>query len=159
MAGENFTARNRVPSPSRRRRGEDGIRAATPHDALFRALVSDPGRASALLRDHLPARIAARLAETPPRPLHGSFVDEALRSSQSDMLFEVDLASGGPAFVYLLVEHKSRPDPGLPLQLAGYMVRIWMRYARGRADRLRALPPIIPTVFTTGAAAGRFQAG
>ena len=56
-------------------------------------------------------------------PLDGSFVDEALRGSQSDMLFRVELASGGPAFVYVLAEHKSHADPGNPLQLANYMIR------------------------------------
>ncbi len=83
-------------------------------------------------------------------PLDGSFVDEALRGTQSDMLFEVELASGGLALVYVLAEHKSRPDPGTPLQLADYMVRIWTRYAQGRADRLRALPPVLPVVFYRG---------
>ncbi len=52
--------------------------------------------------------------------------------------------------MYLLAEHKSYADPGTPLQLAGYMTRIWMRHAQGRADRLRALPPIIPVVFYHG---------
>lgn len=96
----------------------------TPHDRLFRALASDPGRAAALIRDHLPERIVGLLAATPPVALDGSYVDEALRGSQSDMLFKVKLASGGPAFVYVLVEHKSSADPGTPLQLAAYMVRI-----------------------------------
>ena len=107
------------------RRGKSGTRSvpATPHDNLFRALVSDPGRAAALIRDHLPKRITGLLSETPPVPLDGSFVDEALRGSQSDMLFEVELASGGPAFVYVLAEHKSHADPGTPLQLAGDMIR------------------------------------
>ena len=84
------------------RRGKSGTRSvpATPHDNLFRALVSDPGRAAALIRDHLPNRITGLLSETPPVPLDGSFVDEALRGSQSDMLFEVELASGGPALVF-----------------------------------------------------------
>ncbi len=138
--------------PGEARGEKSGTRTvpATPHDGLFRALVSDPGRAAALIRDHLPNRIVGLLADTPPVPLDGGFVDEALRGSQSDMLFKVELATGGPAFVYALVEHKSYPDPGTPLQLANYMVQIWKRHAQGRADRLRALPPIIPVVFYHG---------
>ena len=96
---------------------------ATPHDELFRALVSDPGRAAALIRDHLPDRVVGLLTDAMPVPLDGSFVDEALRGSQSDMLFKVELASGGPAFVYVLAEHKSHADPGTPLQLAGCKMR------------------------------------
>ncbi len=52
----------------------------------------------------------------------------------------------------MLVEHKSTPDPGLPLQLASYMVRIWKRHAGTSAARLRALPPIVPVVVYHGAA-------
>ena len=124
----------------------------TPHDTFFRALFSDPGRVRDFLRDHLPNDIAGRLADSLPELVEGSFVDEALAGSQSDLLLKVELASGGPAFIYLLAEHKSAPDPGLPLQLASYMVRIWKRHAGTSAARLRALPPIVPVVVYHGAA-------
>ena len=125
---------------------------STPHDDLFRALLSDRQRAGAFLRDHLPNEIAGQLHSDPPEILDGSFIDEALRSTQSDVLLEVKTKSNDPAFVYVLAEHKSTPDIGLPLQLAGYMVEIWKRYAGGRAGKLRALPPIIPIVCYHGTA-------
>ena len=112
----------------------------SPHDAMFRALLSDKKRAAAFLRDHLPNEIAGLLSPHPPVLQDGSFVDEALRSSQSDLLFEVQLSSGGRAYVYVLVEHKSYPDIATPLQLADYMVQIWKRHGRGQASRLRELP-------------------
>ncbi len=123
-----------------------------PHDTLFRALLSDPGRAGDFLRDHLPNTIAGQLAPAPPEILEGSFIDEALAGSQSDLLLKVALKAGTNAFVYVLAEHKSAPDPALPLQLASYMIRIWKRHAGTRAARLRALPPIIPVVVYHGAA-------
>ncbi len=64
---------------------------------------------------------------------------------------KVALTSGTDAFVYVLAEHKSTPDPALPLQLASYMVRIWKRCAGTKTARLRALPPIIPVVVYHGA--------
>jgi len=124
----------------------------TPHDTLFRALLSDRERVRDFLRDHLPDGISGLLSDTLPETVEGSFVDEALAGSQSDLLLRVGLAAGGDAFVYVLVEHKSTPDPGLPLQLASYMVRIWKRYAGTSAPRLRALPPIVPVVVFHGAA-------
>ncbi len=124
---------------------------AHPHDALFRALVEQPGRAAALLRDHLPEPVAARLTGKPPRLIDGTFVDEALRGSQTDRLFEVHLAGDRPLLIYALLEHKSAPDPATPLQLAGYMVSIWKRYAGEDRERLRALPGILPLVFYHGA--------
>ncbi len=50
----------------------------TPHDTLFRALISDPERARDFVRDHLPRGLSVRLADTPPEIVEGSFVDEAL---------------------------------------------------------------------------------
>ena len=82
--------------------------------------------------------------------MEGSFVDEALAASQSDALLKVELKSGKPAFVYALAEHKSWPDPALPLQLARYTLRIWDRHAGGRAEDLRSLPPVIPIVVFHG---------
>ena len=128
---------------------EPGIPASL-HDALLRAILENPDRAAALVYGCLPERVRGRLADVPPELVDGSFVDEHLRASQSDRLFRVSLKSGRPAFIHPLLEHKSSPDPGTPLQILGYMVRIWRRYAGGRADRLRALPPIIPVVLFHG---------
>ncbi len=121
-----------------------------PHDLLFRATLSDPERADAILRAHLEPAIADLLADEPPVMIDGTFVDEKLRASHSDKLLRVTLRDGRPAFVYALLEHKSRPDPGTALQVWKYKVRIWEDYARNRAERLRALPPIVPLVFYHG---------
>lgn len=116
-----------------------------PHDKLFKALTDDPRVAGTLLRERLPAAIAAQLSDDPPEPVEGSFIDEELRGSQSDRLFKVRTRAGGEAFLYALVEHKSAPDPGLPLQLLGYMLRIWQRHsgrdsARGCGRFPRSFP-------------------
>ena len=132
---------------------DDKFNAADPAIiGMFRALLSDRERAGAFLRDQLPNEIAGQLQSDPPEIVEGSFIDEALRSTQSDVLLEVKTKSNDPAFVYVLAEHKSTPDIGLPLRLAGYMVEIWKRYAGGRAGKLRALPPIIPIVCYHGSA-------
>jgi predicted transposase YdaD len=118
-----------------------------PHDLLFRALCDDPRRAGVLIRDYLPEWIASRLSDEPPVLLDGSFVDPRLSGSQSDRLFSVALRGGGTILIYVLMEHKSTPDPETPLQLQDYRTGIWRRYANGSAARLRKLPPIIPLVF------------
>ncbi len=113
----------------------------TPHDTLVRTLLSDRERARDFLLDHLPDSIAGLLDDTLPEIVEGSFVDEALAGSRSDLLMKVGLNSGGSALAYVLVEHRSGPDPGLPLQLASTS-----------AARLRALPPIVPVVVYHGKA-------
>ena len=39
-----------------------------------------------LVHDHLPNEIAGHLQSDPPEIVEGSFIDEALRSTQSDVL-------------------------------------------------------------------------
>ena len=122
-----------------------------PHDKLFKGLLDQPGTAGALLRERLPPEIVALLADDPPELVDGEFVDEALRGSQSDRLFQAKLKTGGDVLLYVLIDHKSTPGAGILLQLIGYMVRIWVRYAGDRAEALRNLPPILPMVVYHGA--------
>ncbi len=73
-----------------------------------------------MLQAHLEPWLAALVADEPPVPLDGTFVEEDLRGSQSDKLFQVPLKGGEPGFVHLLLEHKSSPDPGTALQVLKY---------------------------------------
>ena len=123
-----------------------------PHDKLFKGLLDQPGAAGALLRERLPPEISCLLTDDPPELVEGAFVDEALHASQSDRLFRAFLKAGGEVLLYVLIDHKSTPEPGIILQLLGYMVRIWVRYAGGKARLLRSLPPILPLIVYHGAA-------
>jgi predicted transposase YdaD len=60
----------------------------------------------------------------------------------------VRLRSGRPAFLYLLFEHKSRPDRFARLQLLRYTVELWDEWHRGHPRAL--LPPVLPVVFYHG---------
>ena len=122
----------------------------TPHDALFKVLLGHPDRAAEFLQMHLPKRIRKLLSDAPPVLLDGHYVDEMLRYSQSDLLFRVQLKSGGEAFLYVLFEHKSAPDFQTPLQLASYMIRIWRRQWEDSPGNRNALWPIIPLVVYHG---------
>ena len=90
----------------------------------------------------------------PVRKLDAALVDQrTLTPYQSDCLLEVTLDRGGRAFVYVLMEHKSHPDPGALLQMAGYTVRFWERLARQDSRYLRDPPLVIPMLFYHGKAA------
>ncbi|MEI8397438.1 MAG: Rpn family recombination-promoting nuclease/putative transposase, partial [Rhodospirillaceae bacterium] len=94
-----------------------------PHDKLFKGLLDQPGTAGALLRERLPPEIACLLSDDPPELIDGEFIDEALQGSQSDRLFRAWLKVGAEVLLYVLIDHKSTPDPGIILQLLGYMTR------------------------------------
>ena len=122
----------------------------TPHDALFRALVSSPGRAGALLTEYLPREVAGLIDPgTLPEAVEGSFVAAEGARTQSDALFRVRLRTGHEARIYVLLEHKSFVDAATPLQILRYMVNIWMREIEDGSAR-DGLPAIIPLVFYHG---------
>lgn len=116
----------------------------TPHDALFKRIFSDPRHAAAELRAILPAATLAALDLSTLRLQPGSFVDDALRSRHTDLLFSVTLR-GRPALVYVLLEHQSGDDSWMPLRLLHYLARIWDAYVLAHPDREK-LPIIIPVV-------------
>lgn len=123
----------------------------TRHDALFRHIVANPGRAGALLRDHLPKKIADWLdLDRLPERVDASAVDGDGRATAADAIYRVRLKADGERWAFALLEHKSYTDPGTPLQLLRYMARLWSTdMDRGSASGCR-LPPIIPMVVYHG---------
>ena len=70
--------------------------STTPHDALFRAIFSQPSHAKAELQAVLPSELQTLLRLDTLAPLAGSFVDASLRATCADLLFSVELRDGGP---------------------------------------------------------------
>ena len=106
------------------------------HDAFFKQALSDP-------------QLAGLLGPESPEPLPGSFVDEDLRQHHSDLLFRMHLKGDRDAFAYLLMEHKSSPDPGARLQLLRYVVRVLTQWYDQNKQQL-PLPPILPLLAQQG---------
>src|SRR4051794_16335102 len=102
--------------------------------------MDEPGVAAALLREHLPAEVAALLAPDAPELLDAHFVAAHLRHSQADRLYKARALGDGEVYIYVLLEHKSAPDPEVGVQLLGYLAEIWRRLdaGAGRHDRQRA---------------------
>jgi len=127
-----------------------------PHDALFKKTFSEVEHAAAEFRAVLPAELVSRTDFSTLALSPGSYVDEALSGSQSDLLFSVRV-SGKPALLYVLFEHQSSPDKLMPLRLLGYIVRILVRYvdeAKAGGDKAGGdtlpLPAVIPVVLHHG---------
>jgi hypothetical protein len=125
------------------------------HDAFFRALLDEPGVAAALLREHLPAEVAALLAPDAPELLDAHFVAAHLRHSQADRLYKARALGGSEVYIYVLLEHKRAPDPEVGVQLLGYLAEIWRRLDRQRLEQGGAVGgdrvPIVPLVIYHGA--------
>jgi predicted transposase/invertase (TIGR01784 family) len=79
---------------------------AQPHDALFKQTFSQVAHAAAELRAVLPPTLVREIDFSTLELCSGSYVDQALLGSQSDLLFSAKVA-GKPALLYLLFEHQS----------------------------------------------------
>lgn len=121
-----------------------------PHDRLFRAVFSDAGEAASLLQAALPDTVRNSFDWRTLTLVEGTFIDEDLRESQSDLLYEVEhVETSQPVSMYLLFEHQSSPDPWIRLRLLRYCCRIWEADRRNDPNR-RELRPIVPVVFYQG---------
>ncbi|WP_437946494.1 Rpn family recombination-promoting nuclease/putative transposase [Sorangium sp. So ce296] len=131
----------------------------TPHDALFKSTFSQPAHAAGALQQALPAALAARIDFGSLELQPGSFIDEALAASHSDLLFTARLEQTS-LFLYVLFEHQSTTHPLMAFRLLAYMVRIWQRHLERHPEATR-LPAILPVVLhhdeTCWSAAVSFQ--
>lgn len=108
-----------------------------------------------LLRERLPEEIVKSLSGKPPELVDTSFVDEELDEHLSDRLFKVETINDRTAFLYVLIEHKSRPDRKIGLQLLRYMAEILKQWEKEN-PRWKYLPAIVPFVFHHGISKWRF---
>ena len=89
-----------------------------PHDRIFRAVFSDIDEAVGLLQTALPDTIRNHFHWNTLTLLDGSFIDDEMRGSQSDLLYQVEhVGTGQPVSMYLLFEHQSSPDPWMRFRL------------------------------------------
>ena len=121
-----------------------------PHDLMVRAVLSDLTEAASFLQTHLPEAVSQALNWSTLTLLEGSFVDEDLRESEADLLYEVEHVSGETSlWVYVLLEHQSTPDRWMRLRLLKYCCRIWDLSFRDYPNQ-RELRAIVPLVFYQG---------
>ncbi len=95
----------------------------TPHDSFFKVLFTDLAVARDFMQCYLPPEILTRLELATLRLEPESFVDPELRKHFSDLLFSVKTTEQEAVFVFLLLEHKSAPEPWVAFQLLRYIVR------------------------------------
>ena len=133
-----------------------------PHDRLFRSVFSDAAEAAGFLQTALPAELRDKLDWATLNLKDGTFLDEALQESESDLLYEAAYRESGESEksrergkrgkrlrLYLLFEHQSTPDPWMPFRLLKYCCRIWEAEIRD-GTRPGELRLIVPLVFYQG---------
>ena len=121
-----------------------------PHDHMVHSVLRDPTEATSFLQTYLPQDVSHGLNWATLRLHERSFVDEDLRGSASDFLYEIEHVSGEASiWVYCLVEHQSSPDRWMRFRLLKYCCRIWDVNLEERPTPSE-LRPIVPLVFYQG---------
>ena len=124
-----------------------------PHDALFKQMFSKTEIARSFFENYLPEELRDRPDWSTLNLLPGTYTDEHLRGSESDLLYTVKL-NGHAVNLYCLFEHQSTPDDWMAFRLLRYIVRIWEQFCKNN-PKAKKLPPILPVVLFQGGARWR----
>lgn len=121
-----------------------------PHDAMFRALVASPKRATRLIQLSLPEEIAGVVdPNIPIRQVPSSFLDETGTRRHGDAVFEFALLEGNPRRLFVLLEHKSKIDANTPFQLLRYRADLLEADQRHHGKQ-PCVPYVLSVVFYQG---------
>ena len=118
----------------------------TPHDAVFRQMLMHQAVAKDFLQLYLPAPFLAICELDSLQLVSGSFVEEDLRASYSDILYSLRTRHG-PGYVYALIEHQSTPDKLMAFRLLRYGLAAMQRHLDAGHD---TLPLVVPILFYHG---------
>ncbi|WP_154930273.1 Rpn family recombination-promoting nuclease/putative transposase [Klebsiella grimontii] len=94
----------------------------TPHDAIFRQMLTQKEVARDFLQLYLPAPFLSICDLNTLQLASGSFIEEDLRSSDSDILYSLQTRHGA-GYIYALIEHQSSPDKLMAFRLIRYMLQ------------------------------------
>jgi predicted transposase YdaD len=125
-------------------------RAPKPHDALVHRVFveGDLADVADVLRSAVPAPIAVAIDWKSLARVEGTFVDDALREHQTDLLLSASML-GRKIFLFVVFDAKSTADPGTPFQMHRYVTRVLERHEAEHGPGAW-LPPVIPFVLYSG---------
>ncbi|MDX2109381.1 MAG: Rpn family recombination-promoting nuclease/putative transposase [Verrucomicrobiota bacterium] len=116
-----------------------------PHDKLFKSSFQDIPTAIEFFKNYLPATVVDALDWSTLRLLPGRHLNDKLKSSESDLLYEISNFAGEQSLLYVLFEHQRLEDRWIAFRLVSYMIEIWQNFRKQSPSALK-LPVIIPIV-------------
>ena len=122
-----------------------GEELPNPHDRFFKELVSRPEGVVEIARQALPPTVFTLLDLTKLQRMEDTWIDPELRSHFADAVYRVGLTEPDDrsAFLYVLFEHKSHPEPFVALQVLRYMVQGWLQNLKADQPHLSVIIPLV----------------
>ena len=108
---------------------------------------------SSLLRDFVDEDFIADLDLSTLERCSGDYVTDDLRERHDDVIWRVRWKDSW-AYLFVLIEAQSQPDPWMPVRILAYTALLWQDLIRtGAVTRESGLPPIFPIVIYNGTSA------
>lgn len=127
------------------------IPAKPDHDALYLRFFSDPAVVAQLLREFAAGPWLDGLDFDGMERLNTKFHADTGERREGDLVWRIPRQDGGDAYVMLLLEFQSTPNPWMALRMLVYAGLLWQQLVR--EQRLMPdgrLPPILPIVLYNG---------
>jgi len=114
-----------------------------PHDGFFKHSLSDISVARDLLKSHLSPSITQRIHWDTLKLSNKSYTNEKLHQLHSDVVYTCQLDHKS-AYIYVLIEQQTTPDPLLPFRFLQYNVELLKQHIKQRKEKDKKLPlPVI----------------
>jgi predicted transposase YdaD len=121
------------------------------HDHGYKLLFSHSAMVADLLRAFVHEDWVRELDFSTLERVGGTFVTQALRERESDIIWRVRWSGECWLYVYLLLEFQSTVDPWMALRIMVYTGLLWQSLAReGELAAGGRLPPVLPLVLYNG---------
>lgn len=130
-------------------------------DSGSKIIFDDNVLCSQFLRDYIDLPFFKEISPEDIEDVTEQFVPLFAEERNADRVKKVHIKSGMPFFLVSLIEHKTKIDYNVSMQIFRYMIYIWDAYEK-EADRLHPgiskradfkYPPILPIVYYEGSAA------
>ncbi|MEB5752844.1 Rpn family recombination-promoting nuclease/putative transposase [Citrobacter cronae] len=121
---------------------------STPHDAVFKKFLNHPETARDFLDTYLPASLRELCDLNTLKLESGSFIEEDLRVSYSDVLWSLKTRTG-KGYIYALIEHQSSPDAHMAFRMMRYAIAAMQSHLDAGN---KTLPLVVPILFYHGVA-------
>ena len=114
-----------------------------PHDSFFKHALSDVTVAKDLLQAHLSPSITQRIKWDTLNLSNKSYIDQKLSQLHSDVVYACQIDDKS-AYIYILIEQQTTPDPLLPFRFLQYNVALLTEHLSQREDKnKKGLLPVI----------------
>ena len=120
---------------------------AKAHDHFFRMAMSDKRVAREFFETHLPEDLRKIVDLNCLELQSGTYIDDMRQESIADMLYKT-VIEGHEAYLYLAVDHQSRPDELMPFRILKYVCNIIDQHINNTGSK--RIPLILPLVVYHG---------